>query len=179
MKIIAETSRLILRDIELYDATDLLEMDLDDRVTKYTGKNPICTIEEANDVVKTILNQYAENGIGRWAVIEKQSGDFLGWTGLKFHNEMENNHIDFYDLGYRFKFQYWNKGYATEASLACVKLGFEQLNIKEIIAMVHPNNLASMKVAGKCGFEFVETFVSENTQWNWLKKINNQGLTEY
>jgi ribosomal-protein-alanine N-acetyltransferase len=86
---------------------------------------------------------------------------------------MENNHIGFYDLGYRFKFQHWNKGYATEASLACLKIGFEQLKLQEIIAMVHPDNLTSMKVAEKCGFEFVETFISEDTQWNWLKKINN------
>jgi ribosomal-protein-alanine N-acetyltransferase len=173
MKIIAETSRLILRDIELFDAFDLLEMDLDERVTKYTGQNPIGTIEEANDVVQFILNQYAKNGVGRWAVIEKQSGDFLGWTGLKFHNEMENNHIDFYDLGYRFKFQHWNKGYATEASLACLKIGFEQLKLQEIIAMVHPDNLASMHVAQKCGFEFIETFTSENSVWNWLRKSNH------
>ena len=172
MKIVAETSRLILRDIELFDAQDLLEMDLDDRVTKYTGQNPIRSIEEANHVVQFILNQYVQNGVGRWAVIEKKSGDFLGWTGLKFHTEMENNHIDFYDLGYRFKFQHWNNGYATEASMACVKLGFEQLNIKEIIAMVHPANLASMKVAEKCGFKFVEPFISENSKWNWLKKLN-------
>ncbi len=173
MKIIAETSRLILRDIELYDAIDLLEMDLDERVTKYTGQNPICSIEEANDVVQFILNQYAENGVGRWAVIEKQSGDFLGWTGLKFHKEMENNHINYYDLGYRFKFKHWNKGYATEASLACLKIGFEQLKIQEIIAMIHPGNLASMSVAEKCGFDFVETFSSEDSEWNWLRKVNN------
>jgi len=172
MKIIAETSRLILRDIELFDAFDLLEMDLDERVTKYTGQNPIGTIEEANGVVQFILNQYAKNGVGRWAVIEKQSGVFLGWTGLKFHNEMENNHIDFYDLGYRFKFQHWNKGYATEASLACLKIGFEQLQLQEIIAMVHPDNLASMHVAQKCRFEFIETFSSENSVWNWLRKSN-------
>ena len=71
MKIVAETSRLILRDIELFDAQDLLEMDLDDRVTKYTGQNPIRSIEEANHVVQFILNQYVQNGVGRWAVIEK------------------------------------------------------------------------------------------------------------
>lgn len=173
MKIVAETSRLILRDIEFYDALDLLEMDLDERVTKYTGQNPIITLEEANDVVQFILNQYAENGVGRWAVIEKQSGDFLGWTGLKFHKEMENNHIDFYDLGYRFKFQHWNKGFASEASKASLKFGFEQLKLDEIIAMVHPANLASLKVAEKCGFKFVETFISENSEWNWLQKIKS------
>jgi RimJ/RimL family protein N-acetyltransferase len=169
MKIIAETPRLILRDIELCDAKHLLEMDLDNRVTKYTGQNPISTIDEANEVVQFILNQYAENGVGRWAVIDKETDSFLGWTGLKFHKEMENNHIHFYDLGYRFKHEHWNKGFATEASLACLKIGFEQLKLQEIIAMIHPNNLASKKVAEKCGFKFVETFQSENSVWNWLK----------
>lgn len=169
MKIIAETPRLILRDIEEKDAIDLLEMDLDERVTKYTGQNPISTIDEAKGVVQFILNQYSENGVGRWAVIEKHTGKFLGWTGLKFHSEMENNHIDFYDLGYRFKHVYWNNGFATEASLACLKIGFDHLNLKEIIAMIHPHNIASMKVAEKCGFKLIETFISENSEWNWLK----------
>jgi ribosomal-protein-alanine N-acetyltransferase len=74
-------------------------------------------------------------------------------------------------LGYRFKYTHWNKGFATEASLACIKIGIEQLNLEKIIAMVHPNNLASMKVTDKCGFKFIETFTSENTQWNWLEKL--------
>jgi len=173
MKIVAETSRLILRDIELLDAKDLLEMDLDERVTKYIGQNPISNIEEANNVVQFILNQYTKNGVGRWAVIEKQSGDFLGWTGLKLHDEMENNHINFYDLGYRFKYTHWNKGFATEASTACMKIGFDQMKLQEIIAMVHPENLASMNVVEKCGFKLIETFNSENARWNWLKKIKS------
>jgi ribosomal-protein-alanine N-acetyltransferase len=73
-------------------------------------------------------------------------------------------------LGYRYKFKYWNHGFATEASMACIKLGFEQLKLDEIIAMVHPANLASMRVAEKCGFKFIETFISENSEWNWMKR---------
>lgn len=59
------------------------------------------TIDEAPKVIQFIRQQYADYGIGRWAVIEKDSGCFIGWSGLKFITEAENNRIHFYDVGYR------------------------------------------------------------------------------
>lgn len=53
-----------------------------------------------------VRQQYVDNGIGRWAVVEKESGLFIGWAGLKIETNV-NDHASFYDLGYRFLPEFW------------------------------------------------------------------------
>lgn len=67
----AETERLILRELVVMDATDIFEMDSDPEVHLYLGNNPITTLQQAEDGIQYINKQYTENGIGRWAVVEK------------------------------------------------------------------------------------------------------------
>src|SRR3954462_3045386 len=101
MKIFAETERLILRELLPTDAEGMFELDSDADVHKYVGKKPVKTIDECRDVIEFIRAQYVSNGIGRWAVIEKSTNNFVGWSGLKLMKEKVNGHIDFYDIGYR------------------------------------------------------------------------------
>ena len=66
-------------------------MDSDPEVLKFIGIDTAKSIEESEDTIKELQRQYKENGIGRWAVIEKSTGDFLGWSGLRFYPEVVNN----------------------------------------------------------------------------------------
>ena len=86
-----ETERLILRELLPTDVVGMFELDSDPEVHKYLGNNPVRTIEETREIIKIICQQYLDNGIGRWAAIEKTSGEFIGWSGLKFIREYENN----------------------------------------------------------------------------------------
>ena len=90
-----ETDRLILRELLLTDDAGMFELDTNPQVHQYLGNNPITTINQAREIIAMVMRQYASNGIGRWAVIEKASGDFIGWCGLKFIQEHVNNHITF------------------------------------------------------------------------------------
>ena len=47
--------------------------------------------------------------------------------------------------------KYWGKGYATEAALACLQFGFDELGLDEIVSFTVPNNLRSRKVMEKIG----------------------------
>lgn len=60
-------------------------------------------------MIDSIRRQYIENGIGRWAVIDKESNNFVGWSGLKLITAKINNHQNFYDLGYRLIKRYWGR----------------------------------------------------------------------
>ena len=96
-----------MRDLSKQDALGIFKLDSDSEVHTYLGKNPLKTIEEAEKNIIHIQKQYIKNGIGRWAVIEKESGEFIGWSGFKFINGVINNRTQYYDLRYRFIRQYW------------------------------------------------------------------------
>lgn len=169
MKFRVETERLLLREILPSDETAWFEMDSNPDVHKYLGNEPVTNIEQIRQATQSIRQQYIDNGIGRWAAIEKASGNFIGWSGLKLIKEYENNHIDFYDVGYRLHPNYWGKGYATESAKAAIEYGFNQLQLTEIIGMVHQDNKASRRALEKCGLRFVEQFKWKELSCDWLK----------
>lgn len=166
MKSTIETKRLILREIIPSDEEKMFALDSDPLVNKFLGNNPITTLEQAKYYINFIRLQYEENGIGRWAVIEKESNLFIGWSGLKFHTEMINNHILIYELGYRFMPEYWGKGYATEAAAAWVDYGFGNLDIQSMYAMTDALHTDSKNVLKKTGFLEKGIFDFENNPEN-------------
>ncbi|MBQ4820971.1 GNAT family N-acetyltransferase [Aquimarina sp. MMG016] len=166
MKIHIETERLIIRDLEKYDTKGIFELDSDPDVHEYLGKKPIKTMEEAKQVIDFIRNQYVENGIGRWAIIDKKTEDFIGWAGLKYEQVLRKD-FSYYDLGYRLRKKYWGNGIATETAIESLKYGFEKLDLKEIGAAADVNHLASNKILKKIGLKFIETFDFEGVTHNW------------
>jgi RimJ/RimL family protein N-acetyltransferase len=169
MKTLIETERLILRELVPDDAAGMFALDSDPEVHKYVGNKPITSIDQASHVIELIRAQYAANGIGRWAVIERATGNFVGWSGLKLMKEPINGHVNHLDLGYRFIKQYWGRGYATETAVASVRYGFEEMNRQHIYGITHIDNLASQNVLKKCGLKFVETFDFEGTPHHWFQ----------
>ncbi|MNT19631.1 anhydro-N-acetylmuramic acid kinase [compost metagenome] len=174
MKIFAETERLVLRELAYTDENDLFEMDSDPDVHLFLENNPVKSIDEITKVIEMLKKQYKENGIARWAVVDKVTNECVGWSGLKYFNQLLNNHHNFYELGYRFKKKHWGKGFATESSIAIVDYGFNNLNVDTIFAITDPKNVNSKKVLTKLGFNFQETFDYEGdpTDWFELKKMN-------
>ncbi len=175
MKIHIETERLIIRDLEEYDAKGIFLLDSDPDVHEYLGKKPIKTIKEAKQVIDFIRDQYIKNGIGRWAIIDKKTGDFIGWTGLKYEQGLRKD-FSYYDLGYRLIKKYWGNGIATETAVESLKYGFEKLDLKEIGAAADINHLASNKILKKIGLKFIETFDFEDVSHNWYNIKKSEWL---
>ncbi|MCH2231193.1 MAG: GNAT family N-acetyltransferase [Crocinitomicaceae bacterium] len=171
------TERLILREIESSDAEDLFEMDSKIEVMKYIGIPPLKKIEEVYPMINMLQEQYKENGIGRWAVELKSTGEVIGWSGLKLHDEEIDGNINFYELGYRFKPQHWAKGYATESSKAWMDYAFHKIETDNVFGMTDPRHKNSKKVLMKMGFEYVKQveFYNETVDWfvcNKTKYLN-------
>jgi [ribosomal protein S5]-alanine N-acetyltransferase len=173
MKIFAETERFILREILPEDDQRLYELDSDSEVHRYLGNKPVKGMEQVRELIQLIRQQYVDNGIGRWAIIDKSTGVFVGWSGLKLMKERTNNHIDYYDLGYRIIRKYWGKGIATETALASIKYAFNVLGITEIYAMADCQNTGSNNVLRKVGLLFIENFDYNGVKHNWYK-INRE-----
>ena len=144
----------------------MFELDSDRDVLKFLGLAPITTLQEAEGYIKYIKNQYLKNGTGRWAIVDKKTNDFVGWTGLKYEEEVREE-FSYYDLGYRLLKKYWGQGIATETALASLQYGFEVLDLKEIGGAAHVEHAVSNKVLTKVGFRFVETFEFEGMSHNF------------
>ena len=170
MKIIAQTKRLILREFTIDDAIHFYKMNNDPEVIQYTGDNAFTSLEDAKEFLSN-YNQYELNNMGRWAVCLKDTNEFLGWCGLKYHPK--DNIVE---VGYRFYKKHWNKGYATESAKASIDYGFKTLKLSKIYAHAHIENLNSHQVIKKCGMEFVKEFDYEGIPAN-LYKIDNPYLT--
>lgn len=172
MKTFVETERLILRELLETDMNGIFELDADPEVHRYLGNKPISTIEQVIETISFIRRQYIENGIGRWAIIEKETNSFVGWGGFKFVTELTNGHQNYYDLGYRLIKRFWGKGYATETCQGSIGYAFNELQLSTIYAIADSENLASRKVLEKCSFQYVEMFdyFSLPHCWYELKK---------
>lgn len=177
MNIFIETPRLLIRELLPTDALYMFEMDSDAEVHKYVGQNPQKTIEQTLGVIDFVRRQYIDNGIGRWAVIEKATNEFIGWTGFKLMTETVNGHTDFYDFGYRFRRDKWRQGFAMESAKAALDYGIELLSPPAVYAMTDLENIASRNLLEKLGFKFIEIFSydgapgwrEENEQATWYR----------
>lgn len=170
MQFYIETERLILRDMLPEDDKGMFELDSDPLVHTYLGNNPITTIEQAQHNIAYINEQYIANGIGRWAVIEKQSGDFIGWGGIKYVNDRTyNNQTNYYDVGYRLIPRYWGKGYATEIARKSLEYAFDTMQLPIVIGTAHIDNIGSRKALEKAGLQFVEYFKEGDMDLVWYR----------
>jgi len=169
MKIITETERLIIREIVSTDVDVMLELHADPEVHIYLGNKTITSEEEIMKAIHSLGQQYKDFGVGRWAMINKKTNEFIGWTGIEFVRKETNNHRNFYDLGYRLLKKFWGQGFATESAFASVDYAFDQLNATEIYGMADIANDGSNKILKKVGLKFIEIFDFEGIKHNWYK----------
>ncbi len=114
-------------------------------VMRYTGEPPIASLDEARAAIENYPD-FDTVGYGRWGCVLKSSGELIGFSGLKYLDD-----LDEVDVGFRFFPEYWGKGLGTEACAASLAFGFDTLKLPRIIGLVLPENAASIRVLEKCG----------------------------
>ena len=158
-----ETERLILREVLSTDVEGMFELDSDPKVHKFLGNRPITELEQAKKIIDFLRQQYKERGIARWAVIHKETNEFMGWSGIKLLNESEqmNGFYEVYELGYRLIPKFWGKGYATESAQAWVDYMFNETEVTSLYAAADIPNKGSVNVLQKVGFKITNEFIHE------------------
>ena len=150
MNKIIETERLILRPYTLDDAQAAYEMSLDPEVMKFLGGVHTGTVEDIRDSIKeNTLGDYTKYGFGRFAVIHKETNEYMGFTGLKYVIE-----LDEVDIGYRLNHKFWRQGYGYESALPCVDFAFNELGLDRIISLAKDENIASTALMKKLGLTY-------------------------
>ncbi|WP_149206405.1 GNAT family N-acetyltransferase [Flavobacterium johnsoniae] len=175
MKNPIETERLLLRELLLSDVDGMFELDSNPNVHLFVGNNPVKNIEQSVEYIHFVQKQYKDFGTGRWAVILKETNEFLGWSGIKFITDEINGHTNFYEIGYRFIEKHWGKGYATEAGKAFVDYAFNEMKVDALYAYADAGNENSRKILEKLGLHYVNSFEHEGEIEVWYE-IKNPNL---
>ncbi|GAB3903787.1 GNAT family N-acetyltransferase [Mucilaginibacter boryungensis] len=143
-----ETERLLLRPFHVEDAKGMMELYADPDVIKFTADKPFNTLADAERFIAE-YDQYDKYNMGRLSTFIKQTGEYIGWCGIKYL--ADKNEVD---IGYRLLKQYRGKGYATEAARACLDYGFNKLGLNKIIGMAMQDNGPSINVFKKLGLKY-------------------------
>jgi RimJ/RimL family protein N-acetyltransferase len=170
-----ETDRLVLRRFTEADVDNLVALDRDPRVMRFlSGGRPTPREAIQNEVLPRMLRSYDRvPGTGRWAAIERSTGQFLGWFALDVPEDSRGEEVE---LGYRLRASAWSKGYATEASRALIRKAFSDLGVRRVFAQTMAVNTASRRVMEKSGLTYRRTF---HRTWDNPIEGTEHGEVEY
>lgn len=151
---ILETERLTLRPMLAGDFDALHLIFTDTNVMAAFDHAPF-TREQMERWLQRNLDHQEEFGYGLFSVLLKDTGELVGDCGLE---HMEVDGVNIAELGYDFRSDVWNKGYATEAAMAVRDYAFDVLHLPQVISLIRAGNQASRRVAEKIGMAFSEEF---------------------
>ena len=145
-----ETPRLIMRPFDLAEAGEAFAWFGDPRVMRYVPTGPDPSIERTRSRLAGYVAHQAANGFSKWAVVDRASGRLIGDAGLlRLDSQGWPGWID---LGFRLVPGSWGRGLATEAAHAWANAAFSRFHLATLVALVHPDNAASLRVVEKVGF---------------------------
>lgn len=162
-----ETERLFLRPMCETDFEALLRIFTDLKVMAAFNHPPL-THEQMMRWLQRNLDHQKEFGYGLFSVIFKETGELIGDCGLE---QMEDQGAA--ELGYDFRSDFWNQGYATEAATAVREYAFCVLHLPQLISLIRVGNLASKRVAEKVGMTLAEEITRYETRY-WKYSLRNE-----
>ncbi len=146
------TTRLTLLPLEPEHAGALHEIYQHEGVLRYFPNPNAPPLDRVQRFLAMQQKHWEQYGYGNWAILPDGEEHIAGWVGLQWVSELNEA-----EVGFLLDRPQWGKGYATEAALASLEFGFGSAGLKHIIALVHPENMASRHVIEKCGMTYAET----------------------
>ncbi len=145
---VLRTDRLVLRAWRPQDRAPFAAMNADPQVMELFVA--AMTGAQSNALLERIEAHFAEHGFGLWAVEERATGRFLGFTGLA-RLTFDAPFTPAVEVGWRLTRAAWGKGHATEAAKEAIRYGFEQVGLSEVVSMTAASNLRSRAVMVRLG----------------------------
>jgi [ribosomal protein S5]-alanine N-acetyltransferase len=144
-----ETENLILRQIQLSDAEAVFKIFSDASVTRYHDLDTATRLEQAQFLINRRADLFKSGQRIRWGIARKVDNIIIGSCGYNCWIKSSSRA----EIGYELAKVHWRKGFMTEALRAIIDFGFQAMRLNRIEAMVMLENIASIKLLEKLGFE--------------------------
>lgn len=153
-----ETERLLLRVPEPSDLDGYAAVLGDSEVARFLGMERQ-TRDESAAAIERMLRHWERHGIGLFSLVRKSDERLLGragfllWDPDRWVSALRND-LDGpleTEIGWTLGSAFWNRGYATEAALACRDWALRERGLKRLVSVIAPENVASIRVADKIG----------------------------
>ncbi|MDG9884860.1 GNAT family N-acetyltransferase [Pseudomonas putida CSV86] len=145
-----ESARLVLRQWQDDDLKEFAALCADPQVMRYFPA-PLSRLESAA-LIGRIRGHFAEYGYGLWALERKDTGAFIGMTGL-LNVGFDAAFTPAVEISWRLARRHWGLGFASEAAWTCLRCAFAQLGLEEVVSFTTRENLASQKVMQAIGMQ--------------------------
>jgi RimJ/RimL family protein N-acetyltransferase len=143
-----DTDRLRLRQWRADDREPFAQLNSDPRVMAFFP----CLLDRAasDAMAERIQSLINERGWGFWATELKSTGEFIGFVGLHVPIA-ELPFAPCVEIGWRLAHRHWGHGYATEAARGALRVGFDMLQLSEIVSFTAVGNARSRAVMERLG----------------------------
>lgn len=158
-----ETERLIARRLQPSDIASMLVVYGDADAMRWVGDGQPITEEQCVKWLEVTENNYRLRGYGMFTLVERNSGEIIGFCGLVHPGGQIEPEIK-----YALKRHYWGLGLATEAAMALLDFGAAVKGLRHVIATAAPENIASHRVLLKAGMEYTELRENEDGSYTQL-----------
>jgi RimJ/RimL family protein N-acetyltransferase len=143
-----ETERLLLRGWRAADRAPFAEMNADPEIMRYFPS--VLTRTECDERIERIVQSFEQDGFGLWAVEERSSQRFLGFTGLA-RPGFDAHFTPAVEIGWRLAREAWGRGFATGAARAAVAFAFDEVGLAELVSFTVEQNARSRAVMRRLG----------------------------
>jgi len=167
--IVITTARLILREFELTDADFILRLLNSDGWIEFIGDRNVRSVKDAeNYIAEKYLPAYSTAGPAMFLVELKSTGESIGMCGL-----IQRPDLDHADIGYAFLPEFGGQGYAYEAAEATLYYAKNDLKMGDLLAIVTPANLSSIRLLEKLDFMYKTHIVRDGDTLMLFELRNN------
>jgi [ribosomal protein S5]-alanine N-acetyltransferase len=143
---ILKTERLLLRPFGKNDLADMAALMANQNFMRFSLG--VFSREQTAAFLEKVRRRDREGIPSQFAVVLRGSGQLIGYCGFFAQAVDDAAEIE---IGYRLHPDHWGEGLATEAARAVRDYGFGELRLPRLISLIHPDNLASKRVAEKNG----------------------------
>ena len=144
------TERLVVRPFTEGDLEALIPLQAEESFWWYPLRRGM-TAEESAVFLERVIARYELDGFGLEAVIERTTGDLIGWAGLAVPHFLPEV-LPSVEVGWLLAPAARGRGFATEAGAASVRYGFTDGGLSRIVSIYEPENVPSGKVMERLGF---------------------------